>query len=244
MIEPDPPDSTLSDLIDSTAELLPVEMRVGYYREMQHLHSLPENDEMLRILKITIYNNRIALGVPERLAAEREKLDRVLRDSIEASQQVHQRLDRLSDELVGRVSAEAIANKLYESLRQQFVKSAIPQTGQALAVVAGKIKGAVIALDQTTPKIVAAHKHAALEAQDAIREMKCAISEVTATARQATAELSRTFLHEYRWALGVLLVLALVLGFLFGIFLERSGYLPTFEPTRESAPAASPRTTR
>jgi hypothetical protein len=124
------------------------------------------------------------------------------------------------------------------------VKSAIPQTGQALAVVAGKIKGAVIALDQTTPKIVAAHKHAALEAQDAIREMKCAISEVTATARQATAELSRTFLHEYRWALGVLLVLALVLGFLFGIFLERSGYLPTFEPTRESAPAASPRTTR
>jgi uncharacterized integral membrane protein len=74
--------------------------------------------------------------------------------------------------------------------------------------------------------------------------MKSAISEVTATARGATAELSSTFLHEYRWALGVLLVLALVLGLLFGIFLERAGYLSVFEPTHEAAPAPSPRTTR
>jgi len=123
MMEPDPQDSTLSELIDSTAELLPVEMRVGYYREMQHLYSLPKSDEMLRILKITIYNNRIGLTVPERLAAEREKLDCVLRDGIEASRQVSQRLDRLSDELVDRVTAEAIADHLYDSLRQQFLKS-------------------------------------------------------------------------------------------------------------------------
>ena len=53
--------------------------------------------------------------------------------------------------------------------------------------------------------------------------MKSAISEATATARRATAELSNTFLHEYRWALGVLLLLALVLGLLFGIFLEALG---------------------
>jgi quinol-cytochrome oxidoreductase complex cytochrome b subunit len=99
-------------------------------------------------------------------------------------------------------------------------------------------------LEQGTTKIVAAHRHAALEAIRAVREMKSAISEVTATARQATAELSSTYLHEYRWALGVLLVLALVLGFLFGIFLEGSGYLPSFEPTHEAAPAAIPRTRR
>jgi len=219
------PDST-AELIDSAAAGVPDHLRAAYYRDMRYLHTLSESDEMLRILKTIQWNSVIALEVPARIAAEAGKLDRSLRDNVAALQQVHQRLDRLSDELVGRASAEAIANQLYESLRQQFVKSTIPETGKALTVAAGQIKHVIAGLDQVTPKIVAAHRYAASEAQQAIRDMKSEISAVTATARQAATELSSTFLHEYRWALGILLVFAAFLGFWLGILAVRSGYWP------------------
>jgi len=225
MTGPESPDC-IEDMIDSIAEGLPDHLRAAYYRDMRYLHSLSASDELLRILKTIQWNSVVAVQVPARIAAEAGKLDRGLRDNAAAFQQVHQRFDRLSDELVGKVSAEAIANHLYESLRQQFVKSTIPQTGKALSVVAGQVKQAVAGLEQVTPKIVAAHRHAAIGAEQAIGQMKSEISEVTATARQATAELSRTFLHEYRWALGVLLVFAAFLGFWLGIFAVRSGYWP------------------
>ena len=225
MTESESPDST-AEMIDSIAEGVPDHLRAAYYRDMRILHSLSASDEMLRILKVIQWNSVIALQVPARIAAEVGKLDRSLRDNVEALQQVHEHLDHLSDELVERVSAEAIANQLYESLRQQFVKSTIPQTGKALTVTAGQVKEAVAGLEQVTPKIVAAHKHAAGAAVQAVREMKSEISEVAATARQATAELSRTFLHEYRWALGLLVVFAALLGFWLGILAVRSGYWP------------------
>jgi hypothetical protein len=225
MTESESPDST-AEIIDSIAEGVPDHLRAAYYRDMRVLHSLSASDEMLRILKVIQWNSVIALQVPARIAAEIGKLDRSLRDNVEALQQVHERLEHLSDELVERVSAEAIANQLYESLRQQFVKSTIPQTGKALTVTAGQVKEAVAGLEEVTPKIVAAHKHAAGAALQAVREMKSEISEVAATARQATAELSRTFLHEYRWALGLLVVFAALLGFWLGILAVRSGYWP------------------
>jgi hypothetical protein len=225
MTESESPDST-AEMIDSIAEGVPDHLRAAYYRDMRVLHSLSASDEMLRILKVIQWNSVIALQVPARIAAEVGKLDRSLRDNVEALQQVHEHLDHLSDELVGRVSAEAIANQLYESLRQQFVKSTIPQTGKALTVTAGQVKEAVAGLEEVTPKIVAAHKHAAGAALQAVREMKSEISEVAATARQATVELSGTFLHEYRWALGLLVVFAALLGFWLGILAVRSGYWP------------------
>jgi hypothetical protein len=130
------PDS-IEAMIDSVAETMPDHLRASYYRDMRYLHSLSASDELLRILKTIQWNSVVAVQVPARIAAEAGRLDRSLRDNAAAFQQVHQRLDRLSDELVGRVSAEAIANHLYERLRQQFVKSTIPQTGKALTVVAG-----------------------------------------------------------------------------------------------------------
>jgi hypothetical protein len=39
------------DLIDRIASALPDELRADYYRELAHCRQLPENDEMLRILR-------------------------------------------------------------------------------------------------------------------------------------------------------------------------------------------------
>ena len=42
----------MGDLIDRIAKALPAEVRADYYRELMHCRSLPENDEMLRILSV------------------------------------------------------------------------------------------------------------------------------------------------------------------------------------------------
>ncbi len=37
------------DTIDRIADFLPVEARAGFYRELRHCRSLPQNDEMLSV---------------------------------------------------------------------------------------------------------------------------------------------------------------------------------------------------
>ena len=226
MSESQSPENGLLEELDSIAEILPEQKRAAFYRDMHHYYSLKESDEMLKIMKIIGWDIVIAAQVPVRIAAEIKKLEQIFREQFEAQQRIYERLDGVFDDLVERVSAETIANQLYESLRQQFVETTIPQTGRALAAVAERIEGVIGRLEQDTPKIMRAHKQVASETMGAIREIKSEISAVTATARQATTELSRTFLHQYRWALGFFVVLALTLGLLFGIYMDRSGFLP------------------
>ena len=126
MSEPESPNS-IEDVIDSIAEVVPDNRQAAYYRDMGYLHALHKRDEMLHILKVIGWTVVIMVQVPLRIAVEIAKLDRVLRDHFEAQQRIDQRLEHVFHELIERVSAEAIARQLYESLRQQFVKSAIPQ---------------------------------------------------------------------------------------------------------------------
>jgi len=202
MSEPEFPDS-IEEVLDSIAEIVPEDRRVAYYRDMRHLHLLPKSDEMLHILKVIGWTVVIMVQVPLRIAAEIAKLDRVLRDHFEAQQRIDQRLEHVFQELIERVSAERIANQLCESLRQQFVKLALPRTGKALVTVANDIRQTVARLEEATPRIAA----------------------VTDTAHRAIAELSQTSVRTDRWTLIVFLVVAVFLGFFGGILVVQSGFL-------------------
>ena len=63
-----------ADLIDRIANALPAEVRADYYRELRHCRSLPENDEMLLILRAMQYLTLLMVQVPGRVAVEREKI--------------------------------------------------------------------------------------------------------------------------------------------------------------------------
>ena len=52
------------DLIDRIANALPVEVRADYYRGMRYLRSLPENDEMLRILRAMQFLTALIFDAP------------------------------------------------------------------------------------------------------------------------------------------------------------------------------------
>src|ERR1035441_4081005 len=72
-----------TDLVDRIAAALPAEIRAEYYREFLHCRSLPENDEMLRILRAMQFLTLLMEQVPERVLRERERLERVFGDALE-----------------------------------------------------------------------------------------------------------------------------------------------------------------
>ena len=71
------------DIVDRIAQDLPVEVRAAYYRELNHCRSLPENDEMLRILRAIQFLTLLMREVPERVCIERERLEQFFHQSME-----------------------------------------------------------------------------------------------------------------------------------------------------------------
>ena len=121
-------------------------MRADYYREMRHCRSLPENDEMLRILRAMQFLTLLIHQAPARLAAEREQLDRNLDRCISALKTIEKRLEVLPEGVSSSIGPEKVAARINESLRQQFVQTTIPQTGEALAAAAAELKQSVAEL--------------------------------------------------------------------------------------------------
>ena len=72
-----------ADIVDRIARALPAEIRADYYRELTHCRSLPENDEMLRILRAMQFLTLLMQQVPERVLRERESLEQVFGDALE-----------------------------------------------------------------------------------------------------------------------------------------------------------------
>jgi hypothetical protein len=89
------------DLIDRIADSLPAEIRADFYREMRHCRSLPENDEMLRIIRIMQFLTLLIHTAPSRLAAERESLDHALSTCADALGRTVARLNGLPQEVAG-----------------------------------------------------------------------------------------------------------------------------------------------
>jgi len=105
------------DLIDRIASALPEELRADYYREMAHCRSLPETDEMLRILRAMQFLTVLIEQTPARLASEREQLAEALSGAIESLQSAHQagvtyqkqleaRLSQLPEEVAKGISGD------------------------------------------------------------------------------------------------------------------------------------------
>jgi len=105
-------------LFDRIAALLPVENRQEFYRRMAHLRNLGPNDEILQVAEAMGYLALITRQVPAEIAAERTKIEALLRT---ARADLAQSLD------VNRITAT-----LAESLRQQFEASGLGSNAQRL----------------------------------------------------------------------------------------------------------------
>lgn len=236
--------SAESDFIDDIAELLPAEQRPLWYRDMAHLRRLPADDEMLRIARAMGFLALVTRQTPAQIATEREKLATILdhsiqviqsarQDAVALHQQLEERLAQLPAEISEGISPAAIAAKLSESLRQQFVASGIPETAQALAVISKQTKQVAGEFDRSSKQLTDSYRGAASEARRALDEIRGSIEFATTTAKRAAHDLTHTFLREYKRSVLALCSAALAVGFALGILYYRwvNSTAPAPEPT-------------
>lgn len=220
------------DLTDRIAKSLPDDIRADYWRELMHCRSLPENDEMLRILRILQILTFLMEQVPNRVVIEREKLEqlfaealKILRvthsDSVKYQKDLDERLIALPGKIVNGIKPEVIASSVNESLRQQFQRSTIPDTARALGAVADRMKQVTAEFGSTASTLGDSYRGAAEEARRAVQDMNSTVSLAAKTARQAAEQLYVNFKRAYWWSLCGLTGVALLLGFLFGILCMR-----------------------
>lgn len=243
--------ATNPDMIDRIAHALPANVRADWYKELRHCRSLPENDEMLRVLRAMQFLTLLMDQVPARVVIERERLEQLftaaLREvkttlkSSEASRvQMDQRLVRLPESIAAGIKPEAIAAKINESLHQEFVRSTIPETARALAVTAEQMKKISSEFGVAASTLGNAYHGAAEEARRAIAKIEETTTRAANTATRAAKDLSSTLHQEYRWSLFVLTTFALLIGFLLGMLFMQRLQLPAQNIESASAPVTQP----
>jgi len=220
------------DLIDRIANALPEEVRSDYYRELVHCRSLPENDELLRILRAMQFLTLLMVNVPDSVNTQRESLEKLFGEATEKIQEslhscrkyqklIDERLICLPDQIANGISPATIAANINESLRQQFVNSTIPQTAQALAHLAEHLKKTTGEFGHTAATLTDSYHGVAERARQAIVSMESSISRASAAAKAVTETLAETFSTTYWWVIAVLAVCVLAIGFISGMTFEK-----------------------
>ncbi len=220
------------DLTDLIADALTPELRASYYREMRHCESLPKNDEMLRIIRVIQIHCQFAVRIPGLIAVEREKIQQAfesalknLQENLQTSQTYQQQLDRHLINLPNRIAEDinpaAIVAKINESLKQEFFRSTIPQTGEALRLVSQQMRSATDEFVGTAKALTHSYSGVSENANQAIEKISRSISGAATAARSASQDLSRSFRQHYRWALYALSGLALLVGIGLGMLFQQ-----------------------
>jgi len=211
------------DTIDRIANFLPAEARAGFYRELRHCRSLPQNDEMLRIIRAMQYLVLIMVKLPEQMALERERFEQIVsrcekllgevhKFVDEATRQIDQRLAQLSADIAQALNPPAVAAEINESLRQQFIRTTIPQTADALAANAAQIKKATSDFVSATDSLNNAYDGAVVKADRAIQSLETTSSQAISGNKRQADELMAVVRQDYRWLLFALPVLCILIG--------------------------------
>ena len=218
------------DLIDRIAHALPEDVRTEYYRELNHCRSLPESDEMLRILRAMQFLTVLIDRAPSRVTEERERMEDLLAlataniSKVSTSSEAYhldlqKKLTLLPEAVAKGISPEAVAEKINEQLHEEFQRSSIPQTAKDLGAISQQMKNVCLQFSDTSDKLGHEYRGVAEKARQAISSLNDEIAQATESAERFTAELTEKFSMAYRWSMGALATGALVLGLAIGILL-------------------------
>jgi methyl-accepting chemotaxis protein len=224
-------DST-KELIERIGAYVPAEFRAAFYREMLYCRSLPENDEMLRILRVLQILTLLIEQVPDRIVKERERLDKLmtgtarqfdqsLKAGAESLAQLDRRLAQLPGLIVADISPKNIVSEINANLQNELARSTLPQTEEALREAAAKIRKVCSEFGDAADSLGDSHRGAAEQARRATTDMYQRIADAAHSANQSAENLTRSFNRQYWWSVLFLTLVALVLGFAAGIMFMR-----------------------
>ncbi len=224
--------SATKELIERIGACLPTEIRAAYYREMLYFQSLPENDELLRILRVLQILTMLIEQVPDRIAKERERVEKLLagmvcrfeqtfQTSKESLEQLDRRLEQLPGYIAASLSPKSIVTEINANLRNELARSTLPQTTDALREAVAKISEVSSEFGTTADSLGSSYRGAAEKARRAISDMNESIADAAQSASRAAKDLTSSFNSRYWWSVLVLTSVALVLGFAAGIMVMR-----------------------
>jgi hypothetical protein len=178
---------------------------------------------MLRIIRAMQYLVLIMVKLPEQMALERERFEQIVsrcenllgevHDFVdEATRQIDQRLAQVSADIAKALNPPAVAAEINESLRQQFIKTTIPETADALAVNAAQIKKATNEFVSAADTISNAYDGAAVDARRVIQELESTSSQAISGNKRQADELMAVVRQDYRWLLFALPALCILIG--------------------------------
>ena len=218
------------DLIEKIAYSLPLNIRAEFLNEMRYMRSLPENDEMLRILRVMMFLAFLTEQVPGQILKEREKMESACHEVTttakrletiggEYYKQLKQRLVQLPADIATCISPKAMVMSINNNLKKQFDMSTIPIVARELAANAGVIKTATNEYTQSTKELCDAWQSASDNAREAIGKIRSAISSAVETSEEATKTFTRTFRKTYHWMIGIITAAVLLAGTMIGILI-------------------------
>lgn len=193
---------------------------------MLYFRQLRPDDELLCIAEAMGFLALVIREAPHAVAVEREQLTELLTTalgSLQATvqsgqayqQQLERRLANLPAEVAKGISAPAIAHTITESLRQEFVRSGLPATAEALVVVAKELKNTTADIQRSIGRLTACMRMTE-DASHALDTLRGSLSQATDSARQALTDVARMFTRDYHWSIATLCAAALMLGVLLG----------------------------
>ena len=216
------------DLIEKIANGLPLEIRAEFLNELRYMRSLPESDEMLRILRVMMFLTHMTEQVPMRILTEREKFENTCRQAIivakelaetgnEYYQELTRRLIQLPGQIITGVNPEAIVGLINANLKRQFEISTIPIVARKLADNAEAIEDAAKEYKRASDDLCGSWRSAAVEARKTIDEIRTNVSGAAKTAKEAINEFRVSLDESYKRMQMVLGGLALIAGFMAGM---------------------------
>ncbi len=229
------------DLIERIASALPEQVRADYYREMAHCRSLPESDEMLRILRAMQFLALLIEQAPGEVAGEREKLTKVLQESVETVSATHrstmeyfrkieERIVRMPLDVSEGLQPRMIANLISNDLQRHLAD--VPQTVETLTGISYRINETSMEFHKTAAQLTSSYSGVAEAARVAIDQLQTSIGQAAVAARAATRDLGQQYNKFHNWTMAALCVAALCIGVGVGVVLD--------EWIRPVPPAAAP----
>ncbi|RPH76571.1 MAG: hypothetical protein EHM80_14370 [Nitrospiraceae bacterium] len=126
------------------------------------------------------------------------RIEENLQSCLSYQKSLDERLSCLPDQIKKGISPEIIAGNINESLRQQFVRTTIPQTAKSLSFAAEQLKKITAEFGHAAGSLTDSYRGVAAQARHCIDEMESSIHHAAETASHTARELCDTFRHEYR----------------------------------------------
>jgi hypothetical protein len=186
--------------LDRIGDALPDPVRADYYREMMHFRDLPENDEVLRIIRIMGFLTILIEQVPSLVLSEREKFEAICHEVISTAKRLeatgndyYQKLDKQLAELPGEVAKginpTAFSERIIDDLKNLFNRSTVPTIANELADNARYFKAKAEEFRKASEQMSGAARSALADANKAIGSLGEAIEKASDEAWKAVERI-------------------------------------------------------